>query len=88
MDRAKNGESPAERTGLISQADRSYLAGQLSPHVIDELLAVLAELEPALREQLVSEVRVEAESFGDHALGLALARMAHGSATRVQEDEP
>jgi len=79
VDRAQNGDSPAERTGLISRADRAYLSGQLSAHVMEELLGVLRELPTEVRGRLVTEVRVEAESFGDRALGLALARVAHDS---------
>lgn len=87
-DSAGNGNSPAELAGLISEADRTYLSGQLSPQVMDVLMGVLGELPPALREQLVGEVRVEAEVHGDDAFGLALARVAHGSATRAREGEP
>lgn len=75
VDSAHNGDARVERIELISQADRTYLSGQLSEHMVNELLAILKLLPPDVREQLVTEVRMEAEGFGDRAVQIGLARL-------------
>lgn len=74
---AGNGNSVDARNELISEADRAHLSGYLSLHVLDELAAVLAGLPLEIGRDLLRVVRVEAEGFGDYALTLALARVAH-----------
>lgn len=60
----------------LSESDRAYLSRYLSPHALEELVAVLEGLPDELRQEIVREVRGEAEGFGDRAVMLALARVA------------
>jgi hypothetical protein len=79
---AQNGNAPAEDALPLCEADRTYLAGQLSPSVLSELVAILRILPPETGSRLIREVRMEAEAFGDNALLVALARLAHLADTR------
>ena len=82
MDSAQNGNAPGEDALPLCEADRTYLSGQLSPSVLNELLAILRGLPPQTGERLIREVRMAAEAFGDNALMVALARLAHLADTR------
>ncbi len=82
MDSAQNGNAPGEDALPLCEADRTYLAGHLTPSVLSELVAILRILPAETGERLISEVRMEAEAFGDNALMIALARLAHLADTR------
>jgi len=82
VDCAQNGSAPGEDALSLCEADRTYLAGQLTPSVLSELVAILRGLPAEAGERLIREVRMEAEAFGDNALIVALARLAHLADTR------
>ena len=63
---------------FVSVADRDVLAEALSDHALIELGALLSGCDAVdVRGQIVAEVLKAAPEFGDRAVIVALARVAH-----------
>ncbi len=79
-------EDANQGTSLISDADATYLQGQLPPHTFGEMLAFLEQLPEDLRPTFITLIRREAEAMNENALLVAMSRLS--AATNPAEDLP
>lgn len=77
MSSAEEEVAPQQPDALLTPADREYLARYLSEDAMRDLLNLLAESTPEVREPLVAEVREHAEAWGDRAWFIAAADVLH-----------